>query len=52
MRGRRAAGPEVVQRAEGEASGKDRAEIVLKTITGELSVNEASDLLKRPRRLT
>jgi hypothetical protein len=45
MRGRKAPGPEFVQRLHGSAASKRRLEIILKTMTGQLSVEEASKTL-------
>lgn len=42
MRGRRAAGPELVQRLLGEPQAKQRLEVILRTLTGELGINQAS----------
>jgi hypothetical protein len=42
MRGRKPAGPELVQQLEGSAASKKRAEIILRTLAGQLSVTEAS----------
>jgi len=41
MRGRQPSGPEYVQRLEGSAKAKERAEVVLATLGGRLSVQEA-----------
>jgi hypothetical protein len=41
MRGRKPSGPEYVQRLEGSAKAKERAEVVLATLAGRLSVQEA-----------
>jgi transposase len=41
MRGRKPSGPEYVQRLEGSAKAKERAEVVLATLGGRLSVQEA-----------
>jgi hypothetical protein len=52
MRGRKPAGPELVQQLEGSAAGKKRAEVILRTVAGQLSVAEASALLEiTPQRL-
>src|SRR5262249_30061774 len=42
MRGRKPAGPEVVRQLQGSAASKKRAEIILRTVAGQLSVAEAS----------
>jgi transposase-like protein len=41
MRGRKPSGPEYVQRLEGSAKAKERAEAVLATLAGRLTVQEA-----------
>jgi transposase-like protein len=52
MRGRKPPGPEFVQRLHGSAASKERAEIILKTLTGQLRVHEASARLGiTPQRL-
>jgi hypothetical protein len=52
MRGRRPPGPEFVQRLQGSAASKQRAEVILKTLTQQLSINDASALLGiTPQRL-
>jgi len=52
MRGRKPPGPEFVQRLQGSAVSKGRAEVILKTLTGQLRVQEASALLGiTPQRL-
>jgi hypothetical protein len=52
MRGRKPPGPEFVQRLQGSAASKQRAEIILKTLTGQLRFQEASALLGiTPQRL-
>ena len=52
MRGRKPPGPEFVQRLQGSATSKERAEIILKTLTGQLRFQEASALLGiTPQRL-
>jgi cytochrome P450 len=52
MRGRKPSGPELVQQLEGSAASKKRAEIILRTVAGQLSVTEASALLGiTPQRL-
>lgn len=52
MRGRKPAGPELVRRLQGSAAGKERAEVILRTVAGQLSVAEASALLGvTPQRL-
>jgi cytochrome P450 len=52
MRGRKPAGPELVQQLEGSAAGKKRAEIILRTVAGQLSAAAASALLGiTPQRL-
>jgi hypothetical protein len=52
MRGRKPPGPEFVRRLRGSAASKERAEIILKTVTGELRIQEASALLGiTPQRL-
>jgi hypothetical protein len=52
MRGRKLPGPEFVQRLQGSALSKQRAEIILKTLTGVLSFEEASTVLGlTPQRL-
>ncbi len=45
MRGRRAPGPEFVQRLAGPAAAKRRLEVILRTFTGELGINQAGALL-------
>jgi transposase InsO family protein len=45
MRGRQPAGPEFVQRLHGSAQSKRRLEIILRTITGELSFTQAGATL-------
>lgn len=45
MRGRKAPGPEFVQRLPGEASAKRRLEVILQTVAGTLSVQEAAATL-------
>ena len=42
MRGRQPPGPEFVQRLEGSAASKQRAEAILKTLTQQVSINQAS----------
>src|SRR5262245_3722291 len=52
MRGRKPAGPELVRRLQGSAASKKRAEIILRTVAGQLGVTEASALLGiTPQRL-
>jgi hypothetical protein len=52
MRGRRAPGPELVQRLPGEAGAKQRLEVILRTLTGQLGINQASAQLGiTPQRL-
>jgi hypothetical protein len=52
MRERKPSGPELVQRLQGSAASKKRAEIVLRTVAGQLSVAGASALLGiTPQRL-
>src|SRR5262245_2339628 len=52
MRGRKPAGPELVRRLQGPAAGKERAEVILRTVAGQLSVAAASALLGvTPQRL-
>ena len=52
MRGRKPPGPEFVQRLHGSAASKERAEIILQTLTGQLRVHEASARLGiTPQRL-
>jgi hypothetical protein len=52
MRGRKPPGPEYVQRLHGSAASKHRAEIILQTLSGQLSFQEASALLGiTPQRL-
>lgn len=52
MRGRKPPGPEFVQRLQGSAASKERAEIILKTLSGQLRVQEASARLGiTPQRL-
>jgi hypothetical protein len=52
MRGRKPAGPELVRQLQGSAASKKRAEIILRTVAGQLSVAEASALLGiTPQRL-
>ena len=41
MRGRKPSGPEYVQRLQGSAKAKKRAEVILATMSGRLSVQEA-----------
>jgi transposase-like protein len=41
MRGRKPSGPEYVERMEGSAKAKERAQVVLETLSGKLSVQEA-----------
>jgi transposase-like protein len=43
--GRRPAGPQIVHRLDGSGSAKFRLEVILKTITGELTIPEACQLL-------
>jgi len=42
MRGRRAPGPEFVRRLPGEANAKQRLEVILRTLTGQLGMGQAS----------
>ncbi len=42
MRGRKPPGPEFVQRLEGAGDEKERLEVILQTVAGQLSVHEAS----------
>ena len=42
MRGRKPAGPEFVERLQGEADEQQRLKVILQTLSGELSVQEAS----------
>jgi hypothetical protein len=52
MRGRKLPGPEFVQRLQGSAASKQRAEVILRTLTGSLSFEEASAVLGlTPQRL-
>ena len=52
MRGRRAAGPELVQRLPGAAEARQRLEVILRTLSGELGIKQASALLGiTPQRL-
>ncbi len=52
MRGRRAPGPEFVQRLAGEAAAKQRLEVILRTLAGQLGIGQASALLGiTPQRL-
>jgi hypothetical protein len=52
MRGRQAPGPEFVQRLQGEASAKQRLEVILQTVAGRLGVKEAAATLGiTPQRL-
>jgi transposase len=41
MRGRRPSGPEYVERLQGSAKAKERARVILETLAGRLSVQEA-----------
>ena len=41
MRGRKPSGPEYVERLEGSAKAKERAQVVLETLAGRLTVQEA-----------
>jgi hypothetical protein len=41
MRGRRPAGPEYVAKAEGSAQARERAEVILETLAGRCSVQQA-----------
>lgn len=51
MRGRQPPGPEFVQRLEGSATSKQRAQAILKTLSGQVSINQASaDLGISPQR--
>ena len=45
MRGRKPSGPEYVERLEGSAKAKERAQVVLETFAGRLSVQEACSRL-------
>ncbi len=45
MRGRKPPGPEFVKRLEGSATSKERAELILRTLSGELSLQQASEIL-------
>jgi len=45
MRGRKPFGPELVHHVEGTAEAKKRAQVLLETLTGRLSVQEASERL-------
>ena len=45
MRGRRPAGAEYVDRLEGSTVAKERLKVVLKTLAGELRVQEACEQL-------
>jgi hypothetical protein len=45
MRGRKPFGPEFVHHVEGTAEAKKRAQVLLETLTGRLSVQEASERL-------
>src|SRR5262245_33157096 len=42
MRGRKAPGPEFVQRLQGAADAKRRLEVILQTIAGRMSIEEAA----------
>ena len=44
-RGRPPAGPEIVENAEGSEQAKQRVQVILKTLSGELSVTEACQQL-------
>ena len=46
MRGRKAPGPEFVQRLKGDAAAKRRLEVILQTITGQIGITEAAEVLK------
>lgn len=41
MRGRKPSGPEYVERLQGSAKAKERAKVILETLAGRLSVQEA-----------
>ena len=43
--GRRPAGPQIAERLEGSPSAKQRLEVILETITGQLTVSEACEQL-------
>jgi hypothetical protein len=52
MRGRRTSGPELVQRLVGEAQAKQRLEVILRTLSGQLGIKQASAQLGlTPQRL-
>jgi len=46
MRGRRPMGPELVDRLTGSELARERVKVVLQTMTGELRVQEACELLQ------
>jgi hypothetical protein len=46
MRGRRPMGPEMVDRLPGSELARERVKVVLQTLTGELRVQEACELLQ------
>ncbi|HEV3257184.1 MAG TPA: helix-turn-helix domain-containing protein [Gemmataceae bacterium] len=45
MRGRKPSGPEYVERLQGSAKAKERAKVILETLAGQLSVQEACSWL-------
>jgi len=46
MRGRKPFGPELVHHVEGTAEAKKRAQVILETLTGRLSVQERKTSLR------
>ena len=44
--GRKPAGPQIAERLEGSPSAKQRLEVILETITGQLTVSEACEQLR------
>jgi transposase len=46
MRGRKPSGPEYVRRLQGSAKAKERAEVILATLAGQLSVKEGCQRLQ------